>query len=386
MRPPWSAGDWTVTAPHLEVAGARQRVSARLGRHRLWFESSDAPLVPAMESFVAPLLLPALARRRGIRPALPLDPLWVEGTRKLPRHFARWWGHGEEYPVRGVPAPAPAPAPAGATGCFFTLGVDSFHLLLTRGDELEALVYVHGFDTPLRDRPRMAAIREAMDAVAARTGKRVIVVSTNLREHPLLRRHSWGQMHGAALAAVACLLAPTVGRMIVPSSASQDLLGSWGTHPDTDPLWSTGRVRIEHDRLARRRHKILRLSAEPLAQRHLRVCWENRSPSGNCSRCEKCVRTMAALAACGALQRFPVFDRETPLPALIDRIDAVPPHLEVAWRDNLELQPPAELADAMERLIARTRAAASPPRKGVGAGRLRRFFSRRPSDHSGGVS
>lgn len=346
---------WTISTPQYERCGSVHRVHAEVSGESLWFESRDAPLAPAPEAFVGPLWIPALARGATIACRAPLDPDWLAGARAQSATYARWWDYPDRDPL-AAPTTRPRARSRGRnTAACFTLGVDSFHLLLSRRSEIHALLYVHGIDTELADETRMRAIDSALRDVAASNGVRAIVVRTNLRQHELLRNHDWEELLGAALAAVGQCLAPDFGRLLIPSSASEDLLTPWGSHPETDPRWSSSAVAIEHEALARRRHKVQRIADEPLVWRHLRVCWENRAPTGNCSRCEKCVRTMVALDACGALARCEEFDTMTPLPALIDAIPAAPPLLAVAWEDNLALEPRAEVSDAVRRLIERTR-------------------------------
>lgn len=88
-----------------------------------------------------------------------------------------------------------------------------------------------------------------------------------------------------------------VDSLVIPSSYAYEDATPWGSHWDTDPLWSSpDKIRIIHDDASvNRRDKIIQLAAEPLVQRHLRVCWRNLAPTGNCSRCEKCLRTMTTL-------------------------------------------------------------------------------------------
>jgi hypothetical protein len=104
----------------------------------------------------------------------------------------------------------------------------------------------------------------------------------------------------------------------------------------------------------RRNHKLEALLDEPLVQRHLRVCWENRAPTGNCGECEKCVRTMVILASHERLDAFSAFPQGGDL---VDRVDAVAatdlsffPMYETA----LERLRDRRLRRAVKRLMSRT--------------------------------
>jgi hypothetical protein len=59
--------------------------------------------------------------------------------------------------------------------------------------------------------------------------------------------------------------------------------------------------------------KLRAIAGEPLVREHLRVCWENLSAQGNCSRCEKCIRTRLILADCGELANYPGLEGEESL-------------------------------------------------------------------------
>jgi hypothetical protein len=106
-----------------------------------------------------------------------------------------------------------------------------------------------------------------------------------------------------------------------------------------------------------REEKIPSIANHPLVRQHLRVCWENRSLSGNCSRCGKCLMTMLALAELGVLDEFPVFDGKE---ELIERLNSTmflwkhtKPMDRVVRRGKLD----PRLADAARRLVRRSRPA-----------------------------
>jgi hypothetical protein len=114
-------------------------------------------------------------------------------------------------------------------------------------------------------------------------------------------------------------------------------------------------MRIEHtDATLSRQQKIAVIAAEPISQRYLRVCWENLSPSGNCCRCAKCLRTMLSLKAHGVLDKYTTFERDADL---VDRLDALPglsTSLHGRAREQLaELADFPELQAALRRLIER---------------------------------
>ncbi len=331
-------------------------MAAEVAGAAIWFECAEVQLEACPEAFASLLLLPALQHRARVALEVPLDAQWVAGTAQLPGIFSDWWGYPDTYPFE-YPGPAQgAEELALGSGACFTGGLDSFYTLFTAGDRFDHLVFVHGFDIPLRDRIRMAAFEASFRLVAAKLGKRAILLRTNLREHPVLAAVNWEKSHGAALAAAGIVLSPQLHSLRVPSSYRTSLLRPWGSHPLTDPLWSTRRMAILHDDTTPgREQKLLRIVDEPLVWNHLRVCWRNLAPTGNCSSCHKCVRAMVAIAAYGRAADFTVFDREVPLSVRLDALAPVPESLVAPWQNLLELDVPPDVRSALERLLTRSR-------------------------------
>jgi hypothetical protein len=217
-----------------------------------------------------------------------------------------------------------AERPAGIVGCagikkvaaFFSLGVDSFYTLLKnlnaeKGDgRISHLISVHGFDVPLENQELFAKVAAGVQTVADELGLRAIFVSTNLRA--LSNRFSgWGRyQHGAALASVGLCLQRLFRRIYIGSGTTYADAFPWGSHPLTDPLWSTESLQFSFDGAeASRVQKIKwQVAQSDVALAHLRVCWENRGNRYNCCRCEKCLRTMLNLHVAGALHRCKTFD------------------------------------------------------------------------------
>src|SRR5262249_25540970 len=204
--------------------------------------------------------------------------------------FNQWWGYPEIIPE---PFHNPRQAPrATQTALCFSGGVDSFHTLLRSGYAIQYLVFVLGFDVELGDLRRFEAFEPSLRAAAAETGARPVVIRTNLREHSAFAPVSWERAHGGALAAIGHLLDGIVGQLLISSTDPFSLRIPWGSHWMTDAFWSSEKLQVLHvGAHIDRNQKLRAITDEPLARNHLRVCWENRTPVGNCSRCEKCVRT-----------------------------------------------------------------------------------------------
>jgi hypothetical protein len=301
-----------------ERRGGEHVVVAEVDGAPVWFSSPDAELAPSPEAFGSALLLAALDRGEPLRLAGRADRLWRENAARAAQVVAGWW----EYPALAPQARSPLPgrrrAPRGASALCFTGGADSFHSLLEGlGD---TLVYVLGYDVALDDVPRAAAVERLVRAVAAESGRDAVILRTNLREHPSFGVN-WERAHGGALAAAGHLLRDRIGELVISATFSAPELRAWGSHPELDRLWSSSRVRVRHaGEEIRRILKLPRVAAQPLVQRHLRVCWEHRTADLNCSRCDKCLIAMVVLAHAGLLRDVRTLDDPE---VIAERLDAL---------------------------------------------------------------
>lgn len=319
---------------------------------------ADAALALALEAFGG--------RRVLARPRV--EPVFAENLEALARRWRGWWGRprGPFRLPRTRPGPA-APRPGdGLCALFFTAGVDSFHTLLQRLDEIDVLLFVAGFDLPLDDAPRLARVERGVREVGRALGKRVWVVRSDLRSAEPFASLDWERWHGAALAAVAWLLAPRLRRVLVSASfcrhAPEQAARPWGTHWETDPLWSGPGLRFEHvGEDSERSEKVAALAREPLARRHLSVCWQPRAGPGNCGVCEKCVRTRVLFRLAGVREELPAFAGAGDLSGAVRAIPRLPEHMRSIWGDYplARLEPP--LRDAVAGLLDRSRATRSRP-------------------------
>jgi hypothetical protein len=213
---------------------------------------------------------------------------------------------------------APVAAPTMERACGFSRGVDStYSAACSRpvGEELTHLVYCDGLD-PSYSEATSAQRIAAAEAAAAAVRLPLIVVEINtcrVLDHVIDHEDSYG----AALAMVGLSLAPAIGSFTIASARDYNSLLPRGSHPMLDPLWSSDRVAIEHDSMARDRPAKARWLVEnrPDLLPHLHVCWETDS-ARNCGRCFKCTSTALQLEIAGGLERAGSF------PATLD-LDAV---------------------------------------------------------------
>jgi hypothetical protein len=322
--------DETVHA-RAEVAGVE---------HDWSYTGGELSLDRAADALLIASLLPAM---RSAEPLVSVDPVSPRLLRSLDtvqdvfRAF-RTGNTGYDVYKRVVVEAEPRSVPPLAEGrgvaSFFTAGVDSFYTALRHRDEIDALVYVRGFDVALDDARLEPIVLEGVRSAAAELELPLVVVSTDLRAFSD-RYARWDHYHGAALASVAHLLASHYATVYVPATMSYAHLAPLGSHPLLDPFWSSEDVELVHDGCEATRLDKLSLVASEAAARHwLRVCWENRGGRYNCGRCEKCLRTMVAMDALGVLDAFDCFPHEI---SSIDIARVHLPEMAYTWEASLEL-------------------------------------------------
>ncbi len=316
--------------------------------------------------WLACLLPLAVTLRQPLRLCAPVDPELRAGADRIMRTWAAW--DRRRRPVR-IDAPSqPTELDGGPreAAAFFSGGVDSFYMVLKNGeaaDRIEApridrLISVWGFDIPIEAAGEFGLLRARLAAAAAELGKEFLDVATNLRT-TRFRETDWGHhSHGGALAGVALMLERLFRTVEIAGTHSEGPLRPWGSHPETDPLFSTSVTRILHDGHAvPRSEKTIYLSRSDLAMRSLHVCFRVRTAE-NCCDCPKCYLAMLTFEVLGVRDRAATF-RAGPID--LDRVRRI--YLRSAAYRRLYADIAAraraagrtDVAEAMEASIRRSR-------------------------------
>jgi len=344
-------------------AEARARIRAGDDEHDVWFRwPGEAGGEPA-GAFLVIALFAAMRLGTELRVAGPVSARLLRNLPKV-QGILHCWDRG----LRKVSVDAAAEeggqggrsdAPRGGAASTFSGGVDSFYTVLEHHRQLDALVYVRGFDVPLESTPLSERVATALRSAAARLDRPLIEVQTNLRQFTD-RYLKWQLAYGAGLAAVGMVLDDLVSLLYVPAGVSYGDLSPDGGHPLLNPLYGTERIDFETDGCAVNRfEKVAAIATSDIAMDTLRVCWENRDGAYNCGRCEKCLRTMAALEIVGALPRCRTFDTSLDYGRLV-RAHSPYDDLNFFMRENLDaaerLGAPAALQRALRRNLQYHRA------------------------------
>jgi hypothetical protein len=353
---------------------------ARLAARAVWDDRSLRPddiefvyrdmpasaIVAPGDALVASMLIPAMAVGEDVSIDVPVSAKLLEGAAKAVRINKEWY---PKFHASRVEAPIADPiVPTGRVASLFSGGIDSFYSILRpRTDPVTLLVTIVGFDLRFENRVWAGPILSRLAAAADALGRSIIVVDSNAYEvgHRYLVH---AEHHGAFLAGAVIGLG-CIRRCYIPSSwVLWRLFPPYGSHPATDPLWSTDGTEIVHDAVdVSRVEKGLEIAGNQVVLDHLRVC-VRRPDLYNCGRCVKCVATALNLHIAGTLDRCRTLG---PVDAATVRKTAIgnpyvytyrellthvrEPELQAAIRFALRLHPVHRAAEPIVNILRRRR-------------------------------
>jgi len=214
---------------------------------------------------------------------------------------------------------APAAEEPWGVGTTFSAGVDSLFTLWEHLPTRQALpdfqishaVFIMGFDIRFKQRANYLQLLNQYQPALDDLGIELLPVETNLVSL-IVPRMKYAHFYGPVLAGSAHLFGTLLKRFIIPSSRDYPQIAEFTSSSDplSDPLLSSNTLDIlHHGATHTRAGKIEAISDWKFAQEHLRVCFSRSEDRGllNCSRCEKCTRTMVPLYALDKLEAFTQF-------------------------------------------------------------------------------
>jgi hypothetical protein len=199
----------------------------------------------------------------------------------------------------------------------FSGGVDSTFTLMEHLPPKQVIpefqvshcVFVQGFDIPLWDTEDFKQALLIFSRVLASLGVGLIACKTNIHSFTT-GRVSWDYSHGSALVGPALVMTGLIKSFLISSSWNLRKVRPWGSSVFTDSWLSTETFETVHYGLPYpRMEKVAAISDWKPAHQFLRVCTdlEKRKGVQNCSRCEKCLRTMIMLKLTDSLESFKTF-------------------------------------------------------------------------------
>jgi hypothetical protein len=308
-----------------EAPGARESVWFR-------FPAAVAGRVrPGADPFLLALLFPAMIAGLPVRVRGRVSPTLLRNVEE----YMAIWGMWRPDRYRPVPVAAdeeaePPPPRGPATAAMaFSGGLDSActawrhrrGLAGRRTRDVEAGVFVHGFDIPLEQPDVYERARRRNDETLRSVGVETIPLATNFRSLGA----EWEESHGTGLAACLALFAGRYGEGLIASSMPYSApVVAWGSLAVADRFLSTRYFEIVNDGSELTRIDKARIVSDwPEALRGLRVCWKGRQLDTNCCACEKCIRTILEFRAAGVPRPggFPrdVSDEEIRRTSMVDR-------------------------------------------------------------------
>jgi hypothetical protein len=206
-------------------------------------------------------------------------------------------------------------------GTTFSGGVDSLftvwnHLPMNLSNpeyQLTHVVFIKGFDILHSARHHYQTLLERFHPWVEKYKLELVPLETNIVSITH-KRLDLSYFYGPHIVSGALVLSGLFKHFYIPSSWDYANLRkkAFTSDPLLDPLLSTETIDIIHHGAAYPRVvKLKEIADWELAQNLLWVCQEHKfdRPAWNCSRCDKCMRTMIPLYALGKLGEFKTFER-----------------------------------------------------------------------------
>ncbi len=313
-------------------------LSIPVNHQKLVLRCHNHALTVTPESLATAFLIPALSQgRRLVVDAA--DDVWYRNQEQAQKIVCDWWGYAPQ-PVRVKALHHHVNPPVNQVGLAFSLGVDSMYSCFFAEPRPNLLVLVGGFDVPLGSKKILDAMVASTKDIAQEMGMDWTLVETNIRENYLFNRENWEKTHGGAVAFADLALSKYIDSFLISSSFHIDNKTDWGSHPDLDYLHGTSCFNIIHTGVGVERiDKIRRLISHPVSRslfkKHVRVCWENPSETGNCGYCGKCVHFKLGLLKLNAGFCPDTMPNQYPLDKIIE---SLPPLLSprlIAYKKRL---------------------------------------------------
>jgi len=284
--------------------------------------NTNQKLHSGVEGVISIFLPHAILTGREIYTKVPVDETYLQNVGKFVEVFRKWhksnfyfWRRRFNLNLK-LNAPSKKIKPTATKKkkvLTFTLGVDSFYTLYSNIKNIDAILFIVGFDIGFHQEKLLNETLKNLKKVAKLHDKELIICETDLRSKVNHGQgFAWGTyFHGPAIFNVFHCFKESCEAIIASSNVSleaKDFI--WGAHPLIDKYHSSSKLTIKHDRYLSRVEKIkFILDFDIRCLNFLRVCWRNFDQKYNCSKCEKCLRTLHTIELFGHKDKAITFDR-----------------------------------------------------------------------------
>ncbi len=254
-----------------------------------WFEVMEkyaAHLTSSGNPWLAYLIPLAVTLGEPLRIGRPVDRQLDVTVQELMGIWNYWYPHLHIVPIEAEIIDVEVRNTPTKMASFFSGGIDSFHTVFHYDAEaskdgepyIDDLIFIWGYDIPLSNHDAFQRVWDNLQRTADDLDKEIVIGATNLRETQF-RRAEYAQLSRAsALIGAGLMFEERYGTLLIPYSASYKRLHPWGSHPQTDPLHSTGQTCVIHyGYMFERLEKTALIADSDIALRNLRVCWRSES-------------------------------------------------------------------------------------------------------------
>ena len=274
--------------------------------------TTNENIYTGIEGIISLFVPDCILTGKTIYSELPVDKIFLDNLQNLVPIFRKWHNNNDLELNINVPIKTNNKENIQKNICTFTMGVDSFYTLYSNIDKIDTILFIIGFDIQLRQKELLNKTIENLKKIEKIYNKHLIICETNSKNKMKgSKGFLWGEyFHGPALFNIIYSLNNNY-ELIIPSSHNETSHNFiWATHPKLDKYYSSYKLSIKHDNDLTRVEKIkFILDYDPICLNFLRVCWKNIDDKYNCSKCEKCFRTLYPIELYGYKNQAITFDK-----------------------------------------------------------------------------
>jgi hypothetical protein len=213
---------------------------------------------------------------------------------------------------------------SGGVDATYALAAHRLGLVGRRTLDLQAAVFVHGFDLPIERPEWFARALPGARAITDHFGLPLTRCTTDWRRHVV----DWEMGFGFGIGAVLHHFAGVADRGTWATDEPYEFeVIPWGSNSITNPLLSSGSFRmVQTGGGYSRAERVARIADIAAVREHVRVCWQKAGEGLNCGVCEKCLRTWVEFIAVGEDQVPALGSRPSP-----EQVAGIELHNRVQW-------------------------------------------------------